>query len=156
MPRSWRNTACCKTSVATGAATRETSVASADSDTKKHQPPNELQPYMVPIPFRSTATGNTAVAVKASAGKIYGFNIINPHSSSIYVKFYDIAAGSVNPASDKPTYTIMVSASGEDILRGLDVPFNFETAISMRAVTGVADTDTTAPASLPIIELDIY
>lgn len=111
---------------------------------------------MTPIPFRNTAVASTAIAVKATAGKLFGVNLVNSNATAIYVKLYDKAAAGVAPASDKPTYTFLVPGASEWVLRGLDEPFDFQTAISVRSVTGVADTDTTAPAVSPIIELDFY
>lgn len=104
--------------------------------------------------FRSVTVDSTAQAVKASAGNLYGINIANPHSAAIYVKLYDKAAASVNPASDVPVLTLMVPATSPYTLRGLDLPVSFATAIAVRAVTNAGDTGTTAPATLPIIELE--
>ena len=103
--------------------------------------------------FRSLTVNSTAQAVKGSAGKLYGWNIINLSATAIYVKIYNIAAASVNPASSVPVRTLMVSANG-CVTEFSDSPWNVNsTAISVRAVTGSTDTDTTDPASLPIIEL---
>lgn len=104
---------------------------------------------------RNVALNSTAAAVKASAGNIFAINIANPHSAAIFVKFYDKAAASVNPAADVPVFTVCVPATSPYTWRGVDLPIAFSTAISMRCVTGFADTDTTAAASLPIVELEI-
>jgi len=107
----------------------------------------------IPSNFRSLTVNSTAQAVKGSNGNLHGWNIINLHSSPIYVKIYDIIAASVNPASDVPVRTIMVPSSGSVVFLS-NTPINCNsTAISVRAVTDVSDTGTTAPATLPIIEL---
>lgn len=98
---------------------------------------------------------STAKAGKAAAGNLYGYNIVNPHSAAIYVKFYNKAAADVNPASDVPFLTVAVQATSHELIRGIDLPFSFSTALSVRAVTESGDTGTTAPGSLPIIELDV-
>lgn len=103
--------------------------------------------------FRSLTLDSTAQAVKASAGELWGYNIINLNAADIYVKFYNVAAASVNPASDVPIKTLFVpqlSTVFQDTKSRLDV---FSTAIAVRAVTGSGDTNTTAPSTLPIIEI---
>lgn len=106
-----------------------------------------------PSQFRSLTVNSTAQAVKGSAGNLYGWDIINLHSVPIYVKIYNIAAASVNPASDVPVRTIMVPSSGSVVFLS-NTPINYNsTAISVRAVTDTGDTGTTNPTTLPIIEL---
>jgi hypothetical protein len=103
--------------------------------------------------FRNLATASTAVAVKASAGKLWGFNIINLAATDLFVKFYNIAAASVNPASDVPVLTLLIPSNGIIFQEPSCVLHSFSTAIAVRAVTGSGDTNTTAPATSPIIEL---
>lgn len=62
--------------------------------------------------FRSLTVDSAAQAIKASSGNLYGWNIINLHTAPIYVKIYNKAAASVNPASDTPVRTLLVAASG--------------------------------------------
>lgn len=94
---------------------------------------------------------STARAVSAVPGNLYKVSITNGHSAVIYVKFYDIAAATVNPASDVPVENIAVPATSTFVLAGFDVPESFSTACSVRCVTDFGDTGTTAPATLPII-----
>lgn len=103
--------------------------------------------------FRSLTVNSTAQAVKASAGSLWGFNIINLHTEDIFVKFYNVAAGSVNPASDAPVLTLIVPANGAVFQEPACRLHAFATAIAVRAVTGSGDTNTTAPGTLPIIEI---
>lgn len=103
--------------------------------------------------FRSLTVNSTAQAVKASGGNLYGWNIINRDAVTIYVKIYNVAAASVNPASDVPIRTLQVAANGS-VVELNTVPWNVNsTAIAVRAVTEATDTGTTAPATLPIIEI---
>jgi hypothetical protein len=106
--------------------------------------------------FRSLTVNSTAQAVKVSAGNVYGWNIINNHSNTLYVKLYNIAAGSVNPASDVPVTTWIIPGSGSVYVEPDSIKESFNTAISVRAVTNFTDTGTTAPVNLPLIEIKYY
>lgn len=105
-------------------------------------------------PVRSLTLDSTAQVVSATPGNLIGISCINLHSAAIYLKFYNKAAAGVNPASDVPRFTLLVPATSQVILRGADLPWSFSTAISMRAVTNSGDTGTTAPGTLPIVELE--
>lgn len=50
----------------------------------------------------STALTNTAQAIKASAGQLFGYYIYNPNSSATYVLVYNTAAGSVTVGTTNP------------------------------------------------------
>lgn len=104
--------------------------------------------------FRSLTVNSTAQAVKAGAGNLYGWNITNLHSATIYVKIYNIAAASVNPASDIPIKTLMVPANGSVYQEPNCIQTSASSALSVRAVTDSGDTGTTAPTTLPIIEIE--
>lgn len=102
---------------------------------------------------RNITLNSTAAVVKASAGNLYKVNIVNLDSVANFLKFYNIAAASVNPASSVPVWTVQVPSGGTYTFGGSDLPESFSTAISMRAVTGGSDTNTAAPGTSPIIEL---
>jgi hypothetical protein len=104
--------------------------------------------------FRSLTVNSTAQSIKATPGIIRGWNIVNPHAAAIYVKFYNIASGSVNPASSVPILTIMIPATSSVYQANTCNQRVCNTAISVRAVTDVGDTGTTAAAALPIIEVE--
>ena len=103
--------------------------------------------------FRSFLVDRTADAISASPGNILGWNIINRHSAAIYVKFYDEAAASVDPSNDSPVLTLQVPALGSVFQEPNGIQKIFATAISVRVVTGVTDTDNTDPGTLPLIEI---
>lgn len=104
--------------------------------------------------FRSLSVGATAVEVSASPRKVHRLNLINRHSATVYVKLYDKAAASVDAASDVPAHVFVLAASpGTQVLLTPESLFPFSTAVSVRCVTGAADNDTTAPATLPMIEV---
>lgn len=98
--------------------------------------------------FRDTALTNTAVAIKATAGNVHGWNFINLNTVPVYVKFYNIAAAGVTVGTSTVAITIAVPASGVHFVRSELVPQQtFSTAISVAVVTGLADNSTTAPAT---------
>lgn len=107
--------------------------------------------------FRGTALAATAVAVKASAGAVYAVNLINVNTVPVYVKFYDLAAGSVVVGTTVPVLTIAIPAgdgSTPGIVLGELVPKSFAVAISVAAVTGLADSSTAAPSTAVHASLD--
>ncbi len=109
---------------------------------------------IAPLAFRNLTVASTAVAVAAAAASLNGINIVNLEGSTIFVKFYNIAAASVNPASDVPVLTLAVPANGAFYARGGTFAKAFSTAIAVRCTTGSGDTSTAVPTNKPIIELD--
>lgn len=86
----------------------------------------------------------TAVAVKASAGNIYGYHIYNPNSSDIYIHVYNIAQGSVTVGTSSRTISMVVPALG--VLDAVfPMPLGFSTAITVAATTTL--TGNTAPGT---------
>jgi hypothetical protein len=106
----------------------------------------------LPLPVRKIDLDETPVAVKASAGQLYGYHVSNRTTSPLYLRFYNIAAGSVTvgtstiaigpleiPANASDHTVMLQSFGGHGIA--------FDTAISMAMTTGFADNDTAAPAA---------
>jgi hypothetical protein len=108
------------------------------------------------LTFYSKAVSTTAVAVSAAPADLYGWTIINPHSAAIYVKIYNIAAASVNPASDVPHRILYLAANSMIHTDPICIQEGFTTAISVRVTTDLADTGTTAAATLPLMYLKYY
>lgn len=104
------------------------------------------------IRYRNTALSSTDVQAQvASAAGLYirGFNIINPNSTDVYVKFYDALAADVTVGTTTPALTLFVPANGtifEAYDRNKIVEF-FSTACTLACVTGIADNSTTAPST---------
>jgi hypothetical protein len=103
--------------------------------------------------YRNTALSSTPQSIKSSAGGVMGWNFININTVPVYVKFFNITAGSVVVGTSPITLTILVPPS-DGITPGLFllepglVPFEvFSTAISIACVTGLADNSTTAPTT---------
>jgi hypothetical protein len=94
---------------------------------------------------RQTALSNTAVAVKASQGRIYGYHYQNPGSADAYIQFYDIAQGSVTVGTTTPKRTLWIPAFGAVDTAGITPTLMFDTAITI-AATSTA-TGGTAPGT---------
>lgn len=104
--------------------------------------------------FRTTALTNAAQSVKASGGNLYSFYAINVNTVPVYLKLYNTASGSVVVGTTAIIDTICVPAGNgttPGVASGSLVdplyPNQFSTAISVAGVTGLADSDATAPAT---------
>jgi hypothetical protein len=103
--------------------------------------------------YRNTALSATKQEIKAAAGDIYGWNLINPNTVDVYVKFYDSAVGGVTVGTTAPAFTLMVPAAStagsglffQDVL--VMPQERFTTGITIACVTGIADNSTAAPAT---------
>lgn len=92
------------------------------------------------------------VAVKASAGAIYGYHLYNPHATDeVYVQFFDVAAASVTVGTTTPS-RVRAIPPGAALDATLPVPWTFGTAISM-AATSTA-TGSGAPAAAIVASLE--
>ncbi len=102
--------------------------------------------------FRSGTVTNTSTTVSSTGINITSINIVNRHNAVIYVKFYD---SDVATFQDTPIKTFAVAASG-GMYSNIDNKFKFGTSdgLSIRVTTGATDSDNTAAATLPIIELE--
>jgi hypothetical protein len=102
---------------------------------------------------RQTALSNTAVAIKATAGNIYGMNIINTNATPVYIKFYNTAQVSTTVGTTAIVDMYVVPAISGSNPGTLFIPiresalYHFTTAITVACVTGIADSDNTAPAA---------
>lgn len=90
-------------------------------------------------PFRNINLGLTAVAVKATFGKLYWYFITNQHATLFrYVHFYDLAQASVIVGTTVPKLTLAFpSVSAANVsLEGI----NFDVAITVAASVTIAAT----------------
>jgi hypothetical protein len=105
--------------------------------------------------FRSLILTNAAAAIKTTPGVLHRLNITNLHSAAIFVKLYDGAVADVTVGTTAPVNVFQVGANAQLVVP-LDVhPLRFGTAITAAVVTGGADNNTTAAATLPIIEAEV-
>lgn len=101
--------------------------------------------------FVSAATTNLN-AVKASAGTLYGFSISNVKSSAVFVRFYNIASGSVTVGTSTVFAGPFIgpgatTGAGHTFSFPLGIPFsNAGWSVSITAGS-LADNDTTATAA---------
>ncbi|HTV32756.1 MAG TPA: hypothetical protein VME69_06595 [Methylocella sp.] len=89
---------------------------------------------------------NSAVAVKSSAGNLYGVSFYNGGTVAAYVQIFDLAAGSVTLNTTVPKMTFWVPAGGawEEKFTG-EAKISFVNAITAAATTTA--TGNTAPAT---------
>lgn len=90
----------------------------------------------------------TAVAVKASAGQLYGYYIFNPNDEASFVNFYNIAQGSVTVGSSNVKLQLTIPAG---MAANVSLPHGvaFGTAITVSA------TKTAGSATNPDTGLDV-
>jgi hypothetical protein len=99
--------------------------------------------------FFSVTSGPAAVAIKASAGTLYGVQAVNTGAAPIYLKIYNTASGSVSVGTTVPLVTIPVpttATTGSGIAIAFPVGIVFGTAISYTFTNLAADADATAVA----------
>lgn len=116
------------------------------------------QAQVLPQPFTSgglsvsrqqVANNTTSVAIKASAGQLYGIEAFNNSATIAYIKLYNAAQGSTTCGSGTPIYQGMIpaAAAGGNYVSMNVYGLPFSTAITSCVTTGFADNDTTAPAA---------
>ena len=105
--------------------------------------------------FRQVAVVNTAVVVEAGNWAIAGWNLINPISTSAYLKFYNSAtAGAVTVGTTTPLMTVLIPAAGTFWQSNEDqFQMGFNLGIVVAVTTGIADNDTAAPATGCYVQL---
>ena len=130
-----------------------------------------LNPTYYAQSFRSIAGASNALSSTAvdiavfdptkfganPGGNLLSLRAVNPNSTLCYLKFYDKAATSVNPASDAPIATLPLQAGPGSLLFLRDLQdgiLHYKTALSVRCVTGSADTDATSPSTAPTVEAE--
>jgi hypothetical protein len=94
--------------------------------------------------FRFVNLLNTGQVVKANNGVVFGYILYNAATAVRFVKLYNKATA---PAStDTPLVTIAIPASGVvqvEFVTGIQC----NVGIGVRACTGLADSDNTAPTA---------
>lgn len=101
----------------------------------------------------------TEDAVKATAGTLYGWYIVNRTTSVRYVKFYNATVASVTVGTTVPDLTIEVPANSADhiaVIFAFTPGIKFGTAITVACTTGFADNDTGAPGTNDVFVMSFY
>ncbi len=101
--------------------------------------------------YRNTGQYNVAVTLGTGARAIYGYTFINVNTVPVYVKFYNNGTSTV-VGTTGPVATLMIPA-GNGTTPGAvycapgSVPWQyFNNALTVAAVTGIADSSTASPA----------
>lgn len=101
--------------------------------------------------FNDTAIGNTADAIKASSTRLYSVIIDNSlNSGAIYVKLFNLAAGSVVVGTTAPDEIIYVPGSSvvtQNYFTAAAAGKIFASALSAICVTAGGTAGSTAPSS---------
>jgi hypothetical protein len=88
----------------------------------------------------SAATTN-ATNIKASAGQVFGWFIVNTASAYRYVKFHNTAG---TPTAGSSIFYVLGIPGGAAANLAFETGIAFSTGIAITTVTGVTDADTTA------------
>jgi hypothetical protein len=105
---------------------------------------NGLDTFMASGSDGSSILVATAQAVKASAGKVYGYYLYNPEAAVTFVHFYNTASGSVTVGTTNPLFTLQIPPGSAANLIG-EIGVTFGTAITIAATTTAGGN--TAPAT---------
>lgn len=94
-----------------------------------------------------SAASTNATNLKASAGKIFGFALLNTNAAVRYLHLYN-KASAPTVGTDVPvaTFALPGNAAGAGVVVPTEVGAAFATGISYSLTTGAADTDNTAVA----------
>lgn len=98
--------------------------------------------------YRSLSVLATGLVVKASPGRLYGGFVANGGAAAAFLKVYDKATAAT--ASDTPVLTLRLAAGASYPLH-VGTGLAFSAGIGVRAVTGVADNDTTAVGANEVV-----
>jgi esterase/lipase superfamily enzyme len=106
--------------------------------------------------FRSITVTNTATNVTNKGADVKSINIINRHNAAIFVKFYNSDTATFQ---DTPAKVFQVAASSyypasPIVVSNQGTLFSVSDGLSVRVTTSATDSDNTAAATLPIIELE--
>lgn len=100
----------------------------------------------------SAATANPTV-VKASAGRVYGFQIANNSASWRYVKFYNQTTA---PTPGAVPYLVVPLPPASSVHVDRAVPITFATGIGYTIVAGAADADTAVVGANEVVGHILY
>ena len=100
------------------------------------------------LSYRNINVNSTGAVVKANKGGVFAMYVSNTGMAPAYLKLYDKATAPTS--SDTPTHTLTLPA-GSAIPWLITDGIGFNTGIGIRAVTGVADNNTTSPGSNEVI-----
>lgn len=92
-----------------------------------------------------SSMGATAQEVKASAGSLYGYHLINPNTTIAYVQIFNTASGSVTVGTTTPIMLLAIPPQGS-LEMVFTIPISFSTAIVYACTTTIGgNTAMTTP-----------
>ena len=97
------------------------------------------------LPYANTDLGLTGQVVLAEAGQLHSLLMFNRDVQELFVKVYDKATAPTQ--ADVPKLVIPVAVSSQGFSWSSVVGVAFAAGISLRCSAGVAQSDTTAPAT---------
>jgi hypothetical protein len=99
--------------------------------------------------YRNISLLNVGQSIKGSAAKLYTITMINNQAGDRFVKLYNVAG--VPTAADTPVFTFGLSATDGFQMVTFEGGVAFPLGLGIRATTGVADADNTAPGANQVI-----
>lgn len=107
------------------------------------------------LPYYNLDVDETEDAVKASAGRIYWLHVMNMANAVRYLKFYNATVANVIVGTTTPVLSLPIPTLATTNGMGFTMPIPnglfFDTAITIAAVTGLADNSTGAPGANEVI-----
>lgn len=102
--------------------------------------------------FRSIDLDETEEEVKATRGTVYHIYASNTNAAARYLKLYNDTAANVVVGTTAPVATYYLPAAGANPVKiDSEHGFEFDTAITAAATTGLADNDTGAPGANEVV-----
>lgn len=108
--------------------------------------------------YRNTGQYNAPVTLRAGSAGVYGYTFVNVNSVPVYLKFYNQGTSTVVGTS-APQCVIMIPASngttpGAVYCAPGSVSWQyFQAALTVAAVTGIADSSTASPSTAIYVEI---
>lgn len=96
----------------------------------------------------SSAPQTCASGMTVGFSGLNGLNFYNPNAVPVFLKFFDDEDINVTVGVTVPVWSLMIPALGQVVLDSTSVYFKSQSGfISVAAVTGYADNNSTAPAT---------
>lgn len=96
-----------------------------------------------PVIFRSAVVNKFPAIVNINPCNFYAYNLINPNTVDIWVKFFDNSGVPV-VGTDPVAMTIQVPANGSVVLVGDDIQYHVNGILWVAATLNYQDSDNTA------------
>jgi hypothetical protein len=101
--------------------------------------------------FRSIDLDESEEEVKGSAGTLYSIDAMNMTASVLYLKIYDNTAAGTTVGTTTPVLTYVLPTNGDTngcgMVKNIPQGLAFSTGITVAVTTGLADSNTGAPAA---------